>query len=272
LILDDGRSLYDVLELTPDASPQEIRAAYLRAKSAYKKDSVALYTLISEEETDELLRQIEDAYQVLSNPERRKVYDRSHGTLDASSSSHDPFRAPMVSEEDPIAEVVSIDRVPPMENADISMLVPPTTDFGTDGPAKSSQKSEQMMPVSTAKSAKAPARKEPGPLHSEHEQARQNDAQIQQEIQQEVEWRGTFLRRVREARSVPIEELSDFTKISRTYLQAIEEENFDRLPATVFLRGFLIQLCKYLKIPQDKMVAPYLARCTEARAKKEKSR
>ena len=44
---DEAPTLYEVLDLTPDASAQEVREAYLRTKAAYGKDSVALYSLIS---------------------------------------------------------------------------------------------------------------------------------------------------------------------------------------------------------------------------------
>src|SRR6185437_15120176 len=110
-------SYYEILEVAPDASPQEIRSAYLRVKNAYKKDSIALYSLINEEDTQTLLVQIEEAYSILSNPDRRREYDRRHGMIDESQG----------------AEVVSIDRVPPMEPSadDDSLLIAPPTDFGT---------------------------------------------------------------------------------------------------------------------------------------------
>ena len=76
---DENQSLYDSLELTPDATPQEIRSAYLRLKAAYGKDNIAHYTLFSREETDKMIQNIELAYLTLSNPEKRKNYDQSQG-------------------------------------------------------------------------------------------------------------------------------------------------------------------------------------------------
>src|SRR5688572_15201843 len=116
----ESRNYYDLLEVQPDASSTEIRSAYLRAKAAYKKDSVALYTLMSESETEGLLKQIEEAFVVLSSPERRREYDRKHGILSFA--------------DEPPANVVSIDRVPPMEagSSGDELLIAPATDFADD--------------------------------------------------------------------------------------------------------------------------------------------
>src|SRR5262245_46679928 len=121
--INEHPTYYDVLDLKPEASPQEIREAYLRIKSTYNKDSPALYTLISPAEREEMLRLIEEAYEVLSSTERRREYDRHHGLLDP--------RVEMTSRARPKGKIISIDRVPPMEAAEgDSLLVPPSTDFG----------------------------------------------------------------------------------------------------------------------------------------------
>src|SRR3954447_17732418 len=92
----DQISLYDILEIGPDATPQEIREAYLRSKAAYNKDSIALYTLITPDEREATLHQIEEAYDTLSNADRRKEYDRSHGLLSTEGQQIEsgPARAP----------------------------------------------------------------------------------------------------------------------------------------------------------------------------------
>src|ERR1035437_9317277 len=81
MITNSEATFYDVLDLGPDATPQEVRGAYLRAKAAYNRDSIALYSLINQDETSSLVEQIEQAYQILSHPERRREYDRLHGIL-----------------------------------------------------------------------------------------------------------------------------------------------------------------------------------------------
>jgi cytoskeletal protein RodZ len=50
---------------------------------------------------------------------------------------------------------------------------------------------------------------------------------------------GEFLRRERELRHISLDDVSEQTKISRRYLEAIEEGRYDRLPGETFVRGFI---------------------------------
>ena len=54
----------------------------------------------------------------------------------------------------------------------------------------------------------------------------------------EQESLGAFLRRTREERGVTFEELVESTKISPNNLKALEEDDYTRLPADAFVRGF----------------------------------
>jgi cytoskeletal protein RodZ len=50
---------------------------------------------------------------------------------------------------------------------------------------------------------------------------------------------GEFLRRERQLRQISLDEVAERTKISRRYLEAIEEERYDYLPGETFVRGFI---------------------------------
>ena len=50
---------------------------------------------------------------------------------------------------------------------------------------------------------------------------------------------GEQLRLAREGRGVPLREISDQTRISVRYLEAIESNDYDRLPGGVFNRSFI---------------------------------
>lgn len=69
---------------------------------------------------------------------------------------------------------------------------------------------------------------------------------------------GNWLRRERELRQVSLREISDETKISIRYLEALEEDRFDILPGTVFAKGFLRQYARYVGLDGDEVVNSYL--------------
>ncbi len=67
---------YELLELSPDASPLEISRAYKKAFEIYKDESIASYSFFSREERREIISCIEEAYITLINPESRSDYDQ----------------------------------------------------------------------------------------------------------------------------------------------------------------------------------------------------
>jgi len=50
---------------------------------------------------------------------------------------------------------------------------------------------------------------------------------------------GTYLKREREFRQIPLIEISEATRISSQNLNAIENDSFDELPGAAFVRGYL---------------------------------
>lgn len=69
---------------------------------------------------------------------------------------------------------------------------------------------------------------------------------------------GTWLRQQRELREVSLREVADVTKISLRYLEALEQDRFDVLPAPVFAKGFLRQYATYVGLNPDDVVNSYL--------------
>lgn len=64
---------YTVLGLTPWANERQIRQAYRELSKLYHPDTTQLSTAIAVDK----FRQLNDAYAILSNPERRMLYDQS---------------------------------------------------------------------------------------------------------------------------------------------------------------------------------------------------
>jgi hypothetical protein len=86
------------------------------------------------------------------------------------------------------------------------------------------------------------------------------NADFEREIEDTTEFTGEFLRKIREYKSVDLDRLSDMTKVSRLYLQGIENEDFDKLPASVYVRGFVFQYAKCLKLKPEVVANSYTAR------------
>ena len=71
----EDRDFYELLNLTLDATRTEIENAYLFAIATYDRESLASYRIISEEEREAILERIEEAFQTLINPKKKKDYD-----------------------------------------------------------------------------------------------------------------------------------------------------------------------------------------------------
>jgi cytoskeletal protein RodZ len=65
---------------------------------------------------------------------------------------------------------------------------------------------------------------------------------------------GTRLVRAREARGLTLEDAERDTRISRRYLQALEAEQFEAIPAPVYARGFLRSYSQYLGLNPQEML------------------
>ena len=57
---------------------------------------------------------------------------------------------------------------------------------------------------------------------------------------------GEQLRLAREDRGIPLREISDQTRISVHYLEAIESNDYKRLPGGIFNRSFVKAYAKYI--------------------------
>lgn len=68
---------------------------------------------------------------------------------------------------------------------------------------------------------------------------------------------GEHLKREREMRNVSLEEVSAATRISVRFLEALEDEQWERLPGGVFNRGFIRSVARFLGLDEEGLVAEY---------------
>ena len=72
--------------------------------------------------------------------------------------------------------------------------------------------------------------------------------------------RGTFgerLKRERELREVTLDEITSATRIGSRFLEALENEDWEKLPGGVFNRGFVRAVARYLGLDEDAFLAEY---------------
>jgi cytoskeletal protein RodZ len=77
---------------------------------------------------------------------------------------------------------------------------------------------------------------------------------------------GSWLRQQREIRNISLREISDNTKIGMRYLEALEDDRFEVLPAAIFAKGFLREYAKYVGLDADEVVNFYIAADQRRRA------
>ncbi len=83
---------------------------------------------------------------------------------------------------------------------------------------------------------------------------------------------GIRLRRARLFRGYEIDEIADVTKVSRTHLRNIEDENFVDLPADVYVRGFVAAYATAIGLDPKIVVPSYMARVKESRSGNQRGR
>jgi cytoskeleton protein RodZ len=69
---------------------------------------------------------------------------------------------------------------------------------------------------------------------------------------------GEQLRLAREGRGIPLREISDQTRISMHYLEAIETNDYKRLPGGIFNRSFVKAYAKYVGYDEKEAVDAYV--------------
>lgn len=192
---------YDILELSPQCSQNDITDAYKKAKATYSGQNPALYTIFSEQEAREYLLLVEEAYSVLGNRSLRALYDEKvvKGVRDSQQVAYDTL----------------------LHESRIAKAFPM--------PERNRFKPEyEVLP------------------------------EFEAEIKKRTEWDGSFLRRVREYKKVTLDQLSQVTKITPFYLQALENMERENLPAPVFVRGYLVQVCRVLNLDDKKVTDSYM--------------
>lgn len=77
---------------------------------------------------------------------------------------------------------------------------------------------------------------------------------------------GMYLRELRTARGLSLEEVAHATRVARHYLEALEHDGLAELPAPVFTKGYIRAYCQVLGEPPDEALTRYRELVGEAHA------
>ncbi|WP_186646131.1 helix-turn-helix domain-containing protein [Fluviispira vulneris] len=77
---------------------------------------------------------------------------------------------------------------------------------------------------------------------------------IEEIISETEEISGSLLKRLREELRVSIDEVANRIKVSKSYLEAIENDSFSSLPAEVYVKGFFNSYLNYLGLDRKDIV------------------
>jgi flagellar biosynthesis protein FlhG len=191
---DQRATLYEVLGVPRGASDEEVRRAYKRQRELFTFGSLPLVSLLDDAQVRAELGRIQEAYDTILDPVRRRSYNLS--------------------------------------------TFPETDEEETPRPSRLPVSQEQLM----------------------------LQAELAREVHAETEFTGELLRKVRESQGVGLEEIASRTKITLAHLSALEEERYDELPAHVYVRGFVQQLARHLKLDSSQVAKTYLRRMRETLA------
>jgi flagellar biosynthesis protein FlhG len=81
----------------------------------------------------------------------------------------------------------------------------------------------------------------------------------------ETEYDGARLRRARMHRGIELDDIGQVTKVTLSYLHAIEDEAFDSLPAAVYVRGFVTAYARAIGLDPDRVARSFMPRLEAAR-------
>ena len=68
---------------------------------------------------------------------------------------------------------------------------------------------------------------------------------------------GELLKREREMREISLNELTVAARVPLRLLEALENEDWDKLPGGIFNRGFIRAIARFLGLSEERLLAEY---------------
>jgi len=236
------QDFYQLLEVGHDATQEEIEAAYARLKSVFDSSSSATYMLFGDDESDVMRQMLEVAYNTLSDHRERERYDDKIGIIHTASKSQPAHTTTGTSTTTTISTSAIVDAAKRHETTPAAASIIETRDPPQAPNLGVAPTVVVEAPPELAQAQRQDLLSSPVPREDEN-----------------MEYSGGVLMRVRESKAVALEAIAQRTKITMTHLRAIEANQYDKLPARVYVRGFVAQYAKFLGLNAERVCASYLA-------------
>lgn len=195
-------SHYELLDVPPTASFEDLRRANRRIRDIYGAESVVISGLYDPASLEAVHRRLDLAYTTLMDAAKRKEYDRE--------LFPDGVPMPVVPAPE-VARARVPERVEPPPRTPDTVARPPLPSVGPT-----------------------------------------------------TEYTGPLLRQIREAQGIELREIAERSKIGMAYLQAMESEAWPKLPAVVYVRGFVAEYARVIAtaigLDAERIRETYLAR------------
>jgi hypothetical protein len=272
------QGFYEQLGARPDADIDEIKAAYGRAVAHLLRRREATLAQGGDTSAIDLTRaQLDEAWAALSDPARRRRYDAmlvvaGDGLLtdeaaDLWSRVAGAMIHPSVSAAARLVDAATQLGLAPLPEPphpvggrrggapwveEVTIPVPTVTNFGAPRPvSRPADAGNTARPAPTPEVAREPATSPGGdPSASELTLLFQTHGPS-----------GALLRAARQRRGLTLQQVSESTRISTRYLDAVEREDFTTLPsAAAFVRGYVREMSRLLGLDVDRVVAGYMRR------------
>lgn len=97
-----NKNYYDILQVNKNASPEIIEKAYKTLAKKYHPD---LQTEENKKQAEEILKEINEAYEVLSNPEKKQMYDTSLSQQETKNNSSTYYKQSRTNDSAPTTKI-----------------------------------------------------------------------------------------------------------------------------------------------------------------------
>ena len=240
-----SQNYYEILGVARTASTEEIRGAFELSRHTYQENSLATYSLFTDEENQEILSLISRAFETLFHPELRKEYDAFLDGKDQKTKAPGLNSRPRERVPSPRVVLGGGRERPIGQHAGLKQQSP-------------QQRPLPLPEASPTRNAIPPRPRETQEFTPASVNARRNDEAAARFIENLQTFNGAALRKIRQLRGLSVEDVAEKTKIRRTYIEYIEEEQFTFLPAPVYVKGFVTLIASMLELPPQEVAENYM--------------